>query len=121
MKVDFKFFNRGGGNSIEAATAKELIDNGDLVVVDVREPHEFHGGHIEKSIHIPLANLEKSLHLLPKDVHLLVVCRSGMRSLKACTVLSKHGHNVSNLKGGLIAWINRGFSLSGGWEVIGKE
>ncbi|NNN21958.1 MAG: rhodanese-like domain-containing protein [Acidimicrobiales bacterium] len=112
--MEFKFFNRSSDKSLEVSSAKELIDNGELVVVDVREPHEFHSGHIEKSIHIPLASLEKSLHLLPKDVHLLVVCRSGMRSSRACSMLLKNGHKASNLKGGLIAWINHGYLLSGG-------
>jgi YfiH family protein len=41
---------------------------------------------------------------VPKDRPILVHCRSGARSARACSLLAKHGHEVTNLAGGFLAW-----------------
>ena len=73
--------------------------------VDVRTRKEFEAGNIPESINIPREELRQRIHELPKDRHLVVVCRSGVRSYAACRVLEKSGfERLSNLSGGYISY-----------------
>ena len=82
-----------------------------LVVIDVREPREFKQGHIPNSQLVPLPKLlsEKSDLPLPPDYEIVLVCRSGRRSVRAAYVLQNKGyHRVSVLQGGILAWETAG-------------
>jgi adenylyltransferase/sulfurtransferase len=79
----------------------------DLVLVDVREPHEVQicslGGRL-----IPLDDLPGRLHELDSSRDIVVHCRSGPRSARAVAFLRKAGfRNVRNLAGGILAWAER--------------
>ncbi len=74
-------------------------------LLDVREPHEDAIAHIEGSKLIPLGELPQRLNELPRDQKLVVHCKSGGRSAKACAILSANGFNdVWNVAGGITAW-----------------
>lgn len=79
----------------------------EFFAVDVRAAHEFRGplGHIEGAALIPLPELEARVGELPADTPLLLVCRSGARSARACVALRGRGIGPAvNLAGGMIAW-----------------
>jgi len=81
--------------------------NDDALVIDVREDKEWADGHIPRATHIPLGQLKAKLGELEKHKShpILVSCRSGMRSARACGLLKKAGfETVYNLEGGMIAW-----------------
>jgi rhodanese-related sulfurtransferase len=81
--------------------------NDDALVLDVREDKEFTSGHIPKARHIPLGQLSSRLQELDKfkSRPILVTCRSGQRSARACGMLKKAGfETVFNQAGGIIAW-----------------
>ncbi|MBU2641529.1 MAG: rhodanese-like domain-containing protein [Gammaproteobacteria bacterium] len=81
--------------------------NDDALVLDVREDKEFAAGHIPKAKHIPLGQLSKRINELDKfkNKPVLVTCRSGQRSARACGMLKKAGfETVYNQAGGIIAW-----------------
>lgn len=81
--------------------------NDDALVLDVREDKEYAAGHIPKAKHIPLGQLGKRLQELEKfkGKPILVTCRSGHRSARACGMLKKAGfETVYNQAGGIIAW-----------------
>jgi rhodanese-related sulfurtransferase len=81
--------------------------NDDALVLDVREATEFTAGHIPKAKHIPLGQLNSRLNELEKfkSKPILVSCRSGQRSARACGILKKAGfETVYNQAGGIIAW-----------------
>ncbi len=83
-------------------------------VVDVREAHEFHGplGRIEGAMHVPLRQVADRANQLANQGDLLLVCRSGARSGKACAELFGLGCvDVTNLAGGMIAWNRAGLPL----------
>lgn len=69
---------------------KELIANGALVI-DVRTPGEFAGGHINGAVNIPLNTLPAKLGGLDKNNPLVLCCASGMRSGSACKLLKQNG------------------------------
>jgi len=87
-------------------TAGELAQRiGEVVIVDVREPYEWSAGHIEGSIHIPLAQLPARMNEIPRDRELVMLCRVGGRSAAAQQFLMRAGYErVRNLVGGIIAW-----------------
>jgi rhodanese-related sulfurtransferase len=81
--------------------------NDDALVLDVRQDSEFSAGHIPKARHIPLGQLAGRLQELEKfkGKPILVTCRSGHRSARACGMLKKAGfENVYNQEGGILAW-----------------
>lgn len=90
----------------ETALWKKIQDKENLLVVDVREPAEYAVGHIQGAINIPIRELGKNLHRLPKDGTLIViVCKTGIRAGYGTAVLRLLGYpQVRNLRGGMVAW-----------------
>ena len=92
----------------EADTLKATrLYNDDALVLDVREDKEYAAGHIPKARHIPLGQLSNRIKELDKfkSKPILVTCRSGQRSARACGMLKKAGfETVYNQAGGIIAW-----------------
>lgn len=80
----------------------------DLVVLDVREPHEWAAGHIDGAIHIPLGEIPARVGELDPSVRTLVVCHLGGRSARATQWLHAQGHDVVNVAGGMEAWEHAG-------------
>ena len=85
--------------------ADRLARGEDLVLVDVREMHEWNTGHHPNATHIPLGQLAQRLGELPKDKELVMICRSGARSAHAQAHLKQSGFaKVKNLVGGMARW-----------------
>jgi len=84
-----------------------LLTRDASVIVDVSEPGEFKKGHIPKSVNVPLKRLADENQVLNKhkDKNVIVVCRSGNRSMSAGRQLLKNGFSkVYTLSGGILAW-----------------
>ncbi len=91
---------------IAQTTVSELHDPlpADLVVLDVREPHEWAAGHVADAVHVPLGDLPGRVGELDPQARTLVVCHVGGRSARATAWLAQQGHDVTNLAGGMDAW-----------------
>jgi len=92
--------------SVDQVNAK-LDAEEDIVLLDVREPSEFEGGHIRGAINLPWNSgvLREKYADLPKDEPLIVMCRSGGRSRPASAFLEEKGlEQVLNMVGGMNAW-----------------
>ncbi|KFZ40670.1 hydroxyacylglutathione hydrolase [Thermoactinomyces vulgaris] len=92
---------------IEAKELSKAFDPEQYVVVDVRTDEEYQEGHIPGAAHIPYDEMENRFHELEhaKDKPILLVCRSGRRSVIAAEVLSQKGfEQLFNLKGGMLEW-----------------
>ena len=96
---------------------KELLDAGEAVVVDVREPYEREAGHIEGSEHIELERLASKADSLPRDRTIVFQCRLGARSAMAAQAFRASGYDAWSMEGGLQAWHDRGLPVAGGGEV----
>ncbi|SFX27350.1 Rhodanese-related sulfurtransferase [Thermoactinomyces sp. DSM 45891] len=95
---------------IEASEVSDRYqeEKGRYVWVDVRTKEEYEEGHIPESLHIPLDQLEQRQAELTdfKDQNILLICRSGVRSVYAAEVLADHGYpHLFNLKGGMLGWM----------------
>ena len=101
------FGNRISGiNQINTLEATRLM-NDDALMLDVREDNEWAVGHIPNAKHIRLGQLSNQLAEIEKfkDKPIVVYCRSGHRSSRACAILKKAGFaNPNNLAGGIMAW-----------------
>ncbi len=86
---------------------KNRMDSGeDLIVIDVREPHEYEEYNIGARL-IPLGTLPSVVEELSdlKDEEIIVHCRSGARSANAKAYLASIGfNNVRNVLGGIMDW-----------------
>src|SRR5213082_2686029 len=94
------------GAEITAQDLKQEWDkNPDLLVVDVREPHEYEIARIDGAVLIPLAELPTRLGELDGHREIVTHCHHGARSLKALEILKAAGFsNVRSLRGGIDAW-----------------
>jgi rhodanese-related sulfurtransferase len=97
--------------------AKELLDSGEAVVVDVREGYEREAGHIVGSRHIELERVASQAGTLPKDRPIVFQCRLGARSAMAAQAFRQAGYDAWSLAGGLQAWADQGLPVSGGGRV----
>lgn len=83
------------------------------IIIDVREPAEWHAGHIPGAKHIPLGSLSRRLNELSRSKEIVAVCRSGSRSGAAVQILQRAGFtNARNLSGGMIAWTRKQLPVS---------
>ncbi|MDA8353812.1 MAG: rhodanese-like domain-containing protein [Firmicutes bacterium] len=94
---------------IEAHKLSEADENerNRYVLVDVRRDEEYEAGHIPGARHIPHDQMEsRAGELEPyKDQDILLICRSGRRSVFAANVLADRGfQRLYNLKGGMLEW-----------------
>jgi adenylyltransferase/sulfurtransferase len=94
---------------IEVTELKAKQDRGDkFVLVDVREPHEYQIARIPGSVLIPLGELPKRLNELNPADEIVMHCKMGGRSAKACDLLKQNGFTkVINVKGGITAWSDK--------------
>jgi rhodanese-related sulfurtransferase len=99
---------------IAATDLSKLIDAGEALVVDVREPAEFAGAHIPGALSVPLGKLA-GLDLTALGGRAVVlVCATGRRSSMACDQLaSRVPDGVHTLTGGLAAWREAGGTVAG--------
>ncbi|MDQ8735250.1 rhodanese-like domain-containing protein [Paenibacillus sp. LHD-38] len=76
-----------------------------LNLVDVREPDEWQEGHIKEARSIPLSELQERINELQQgEQDIVLICRSGGRSGKACDFLHNQGYKVVNVTGGMLQW-----------------
>jgi rhodanese-related sulfurtransferase len=77
----------------------------ETIVLDVREPEEYAHGHVPGAINLPQADLASRLDEIPRECPLVLICRSGARSLRAAQFLRQVGfEQLANVQGGTEAW-----------------
>ena len=83
-----------------------LQSDPNLLLIDVRTPGELTGplGKIPQARNVPLQELEKNPEQFPHNKTLVLICRSGHRSLKAADLLAAHGYMAYSVDGGMRAW-----------------
>lgn len=97
---------------VSVQQAKQMIDHGDVFILDVRTQEEYDTGHIKNSTLIPVQVLDKRLDELPRDKKILVYCMSGIRSAQASGILVNNGFKeIYNMKGGIMGWTNAGYDV----------
>ena len=91
---------------------KTRLEHGEINLLDVRQPDEWHAGHVSGAHYITGAELPDRLDEAPEDRPLAVTCGSGFRSSVAASLLAHHGHrDILNVTGGMTAWNNAGYPV----------
>ena len=119
---------------VNAQEAYDLMQSDpEYVYLDVRSVPEFEAGHAPGAINIPIMHFTPGAGMspnqeftavveaaLPKDAKLVIGCKSGGRSARACDVMSQMGYtNVANIRGGFVgAMDNMGRVTEPGWSML---
>ena len=103
-------------NEISVAEARaKLAVNSKIVLVDVREDHEWQAGHAVEAVHLGKGILERDLERLYPDstTELIMYCGGGFRSALTCEAAQKLGYkNVHSLIGGYKAMVAAGWPMT---------
>lgn len=91
--------------------AKRLVDDGEVELIDVREPYEHEAGRIEGARHVEVPQLTAAAQELDPERPILFYCRSGGRSALATQAFRASGFQAYNLAGGLVAWVEKGLPI----------
>jgi len=94
--------------SIPEITPAEFISRREqgapLTLLDVREPWELAVANVPDTLNIPMGEVTQRLSEIDRRQPVVVLCRSGRRSLEVAKLLQQNGYEVSNLAGGILAW-----------------
>lgn len=93
--------------NLDSPQFKQMMEEKEVVVLDVRTPGEAAGGVLENAVLIDISKPDfmQKVDQLDKSATYLVYCRSGNRSVTACNAMSNLGFKkLYNLKGGIIDW-----------------
>ena len=99
--------------SVRGVTPRQLerwLEEGPVVVADLRSPEEFERAHLPGAISVPWVRVPQRSRVWAPDQRLVLVCRTGSRSLQAVRFLqSRRFRDVHWLRGGMLGWA--------GWRV----
>lgn len=93
-------------HKIDAEEGKQMIDTGNVTIVDVRTPEEYASGHIPGAINIPNEDIgsQQPAELSDLEETLIVYCRTGVRSKQASDKLIAIGYKNVYDMGGIVDW-----------------
>ena len=74
------------------------------MLLDVREAWELEQARLPGTLHIPMSEIPARLPELDRAADVVVLCRSGVRSLDVARFLEQQGFRAYNLRGGILAW-----------------
>lgn len=101
-----RFMPVKGVMNITTQEAKTKLNDKNVQFIDVRTPGEYKENHRKPFKNIPLTQLAKQSKELNKDKEVVVICQTGMRSMRASKILKKQGfEKVANVKGGMSTWV----------------
>jgi rhodanese-related sulfurtransferase len=94
--------------NIPEITPAEFVarrDRGEpMTLLDVREAWELDVASVPGIVHIPMGEVAERVDELNRDQEVIVLCRSGRRSLEVARFLQQKGFKAVNLAGGILAW-----------------
>lgn len=105
----------------------------EYMYLDVRSIPEFEQGHPIRAINIPVLHFSPGMGMMPNEefsavveanipteAKLLVGCKTGIRSARACEILSQLGYlNVTNVRGGFVGVMDQSGSVTEpGWSLL---
>jgi rhodanese-related sulfurtransferase len=99
--------------SLSPEEVHALCAAGGVDVIDVREPHEWIGGHLAGARLVPLGTFLRDPRANVHGDRAIFVCAHGLRSVTASLAAEVAGvREVFNLDGGIMWWVARGLPLA---------
>jgi rhodanese-related sulfurtransferase len=99
------------GGELPAEQLAEMLEKGDVDLIDVRREHEWDAGHIPGARRVEVNDLPAEAEKLDRDKPVVLYCRSGSRSELAADGLVAGGFDAHALAGGISAWAEEGRQL----------
>lgn len=84
--------------NITLENIKEIVENKEYIIIDVRTEEEYKEGHIKESINVPYDEIDESIDIDKENI-IFVYCKSGNRSKIAYKTLTNLGYTVYDLGG----------------------
>jgi rhodanese-related sulfurtransferase len=122
-------------NEVSAKQAYDLMaSDPEYIYLDVRSVPEYEAGHPDRAINIPIMHFSPQSGMspnqefpavvtanLPKDAKIIVGCKTGGRSARACELMTSLGYsNLTNMRGGFGGMAdNLGQVREPGWSTLG--
>ncbi|MBU8567225.1 rhodanese-like domain-containing protein [Virgibacillus pantothenticus] len=101
-----RFMPVKGITQLTSQEVKKKLKDKQVQFIDVRTPQEYKSNHRKPFKNIPLHELAKRTGDLDKQKEVVIICQSGMRSMRAAKMLKKQGfEKIINVKGGMGAWV----------------
>jgi thiosulfate sulfurtransferase len=95
----------GGFQEVDVQQAKKLVDQGNITIVDIRDPDSFEQGHIAHALSVNDRNIEEFISSTDKRKPILCYCYMGFSSQGACQYFKGQGfEKVYSMKGGFTEW-----------------
>jgi rhodanese-related sulfurtransferase len=91
--------------------AAELIRDGSVQLIDVREAYEVEAGHLAGARHVELERLASQADSIDRATPVLFYCRLGARSGMAANAFRRAGYEAYSLTGGISAWHAQGLPI----------
>ncbi len=102
----------GQVHNLDPHDVKAQLDDGAIVLVDVREPHEFAAASIPGSVNMPLSTFDPAALPQEPGKSVVLMCAGGVRSLRALEAAQGAGIDIdSHLAGGIQAWARAGLPV----------
>src|SRR5690242_6679061 len=114
--------------------AREQIEGGDVVLIDVRDPDRYEAGHLQGAVNVPAGESARDAHDSAyveaveqagghPDDRIILVCGQGNRSARTADALrNEHGFtNVASIIGGAKLWSELGYPIEGEITVGDEE
>lgn len=101
---------------------KEMLENSDMVIVDIRTPGEWRQTGVVPGCHTVMffdemggydaeGFLKKMDELGGKEQEIGLICRTGSRTAQIANFMAQQGYNVKNLAGGVMKLMGEGYEL----------
>jgi rhodanese-related sulfurtransferase len=100
----FSIFDKNKLNTISVHDLNDKL--GKINLIDIREDYEYKYGHVPTAKNIPMGEiLAEPENYLDKSKEYHIICQSGSRSYRTCSILSSQGYKVVNVSGGTGSYI----------------
>ena len=94
---------------VDLDEVKRGLEDGSMLLVDVREPHEFAAGHIPHSVSQPLSTFDPAALPLGAGRRIVFSCAAGVRSVRAIEIAQAAGLDLrEHYRGGFKEWVMAG-------------
>jgi hydroxyacylglutathione hydrolase len=97
--------------SLSPDRVAELLDRGEVQVIDVRAETEWEAGHVPGATHIELDQVPARTEAIEKGKAVVFQCRGGSRSELVAAAFRESGWDAHNMEGGARAWRELGLPL----------
>jgi rhodanese-related sulfurtransferase len=114
-------FTSDPAHELAPERVKEMLDRGEIALIDVREQYEWDAGRIAGARHIELERLASLADEIQRERPVVFQCRLGARSAMATEAFRASGYEAYNLTGGIAAWADQGLPLDPDGGVVAEH